>query len=47
MGITNGFGLSVFLRQKHDLYRTYFTKGRDLETLGNTWSFLDLTPWGR
>jgi predicted dithiol-disulfide oxidoreductase (DUF899 family) len=40
-------GLSVFLRDHDRVYRTYFTTGRGLETLGGFWSFLDLTPLGR
>jgi predicted dithiol-disulfide oxidoreductase (DUF899 family) len=42
------FGLSVFLRDDDDsVYRTYFTAGRGVETLGSVWTFLDLTPLGR
>ena len=41
------FGLSVFLRDGDNLYRTYFTNGRGVEALGSSWSFLDLTPLGR
>src|SRR5919204_5448897 len=41
------FGLSVFLRDGDEVYRTYFTNGRGIETLGPLWSFLDLTPRGR
>jgi predicted dithiol-disulfide oxidoreductase (DUF899 family) len=41
------FGLSVFLRDGKNVYRTYFTNGRGVEALGSTWSFLDLTPYGR
>jgi predicted dithiol-disulfide oxidoreductase (DUF899 family) len=41
------FGLSVFLRDGDDVYRTYFTNGRGVEMLGTTWSFLDVTPLGR
>jgi predicted dithiol-disulfide oxidoreductase (DUF899 family) len=41
------FGLSVFLRDGDDVYRTYFTNGRGVETLGPVWSFLDVTPLGR
>jgi predicted dithiol-disulfide oxidoreductase (DUF899 family) len=46
-GITTGFGLSVFLRDGEDVYRTYFTSGRGVEALGSNWTFLDLTPLGR
>jgi predicted dithiol-disulfide oxidoreductase (DUF899 family) len=41
------FGLSVFLRQGDKVFRTYFTDGRGVEALGPTWTFLDLTPYGR
>jgi predicted dithiol-disulfide oxidoreductase (DUF899 family) len=40
-------GLSVFLRDGDDIYRTYFTTQRGLETIGTLWSFLDITPYGR
>jgi predicted dithiol-disulfide oxidoreductase (DUF899 family) len=42
-----GFGLSVFLREGDDVYRTYFTAHRGLEGLGTVWSLLDITPFGR
>jgi predicted dithiol-disulfide oxidoreductase (DUF899 family) len=41
------FGLSVFLRDGDTVYRTYFTDRRGVEALGTTWSFLDVTPFGR
>ncbi len=41
------FGLSVFLRDGDDIYRSYFTDGRGVEALGSVWTFLDLTPLGR
>jgi predicted dithiol-disulfide oxidoreductase (DUF899 family) len=41
------FGLSVFLRDRKHVFRTYFTSGRGVEMLGSAWSFLDLTPYGR
>lgn len=46
-GVTGGFGLNVFYRAGDDLYRTYFTTGRGVETLGTVWTLLDLTPLGR
>ena len=42
-----GFGLSVFLRNENNVYRTYFTTARGCESLGSVWSLLDLTPFGR
>ena len=41
------FGLSVFLREGDDVFRTYFTSRRGVEALGTVWSLLDVTPYGR
>jgi predicted dithiol-disulfide oxidoreductase (DUF899 family) len=41
------FGLSVFIRDGEDVFRTYFTTHRGTEALGSVWTFLDLTPLGR
>ena len=41
------FGLSVFVRDGEDVYRTYLTDRRGVEALGSVWTFLDLTPLGR
>jgi predicted dithiol-disulfide oxidoreductase (DUF899 family) len=41
------FGLSVFLRDGDEVFRSYFTTGRGVEALGSVWTFLDLTPLGR
>jgi len=41
------FGLSVFLLDGEDVFRTYFTTQRGVEALGSVWTFLDLTPLGR
>jgi predicted dithiol-disulfide oxidoreductase (DUF899 family) len=41
------FGLSVLLRDGDSVFRTYFTTHRGAERLGNVWTFLDLTPYGR
>ncbi|MFC3286164.1 DUF899 domain-containing protein [Litchfieldella rifensis] len=40
-------GVSVFLRNGNDIYRTYFTGKRGVEYLGSHWTYLDLTPYGR
>ena len=40
-------GLSVFLRDGAEIFRTYFTTSRGLETVGTVWNLLDLTPFGR
>jgi predicted dithiol-disulfide oxidoreductase (DUF899 family) len=41
------FGLSAFLRDGDDVFRTYFTTARGVEALGSVWTLLDLTPLGR
>ncbi|WP_319520238.1 DUF899 domain-containing protein [uncultured Martelella sp.] len=45
--VSSGFGLNVFYRDGADIYRTYYTTGRGVETLGTVWTLLDLTPLGR
>jgi predicted dithiol-disulfide oxidoreductase (DUF899 family) len=40
-------GLSVFLRDGDNVYRTYYTSARGVEALGPVWTFLDLMPYGR
>lgn len=40
-------GLSVFLRDGNEVFRTYFTSQRGCEALGNVWGLLDATPYGR
>ncbi len=46
-GVSDGFGLNVFLRDGDEVFRTYFLDGRGAEALGSNWTFLDLTPLGR
>jgi predicted dithiol-disulfide oxidoreductase (DUF899 family) len=41
------FGLSAFIRDGGEIFRTYFTNRRGVETLGPVWTLLDLTPLGR
>ena len=41
------FGLSVFLRDGENVFRSYFTSGRGVEALSSNWALLDLTPLGR
>jgi predicted dithiol-disulfide oxidoreductase (DUF899 family) len=40
-------GLSVFLRDGNDVFRTYFTTQRGAEELGTVWGLLDVMPYGR
>jgi predicted dithiol-disulfide oxidoreductase (DUF899 family) len=39
--------INVFLRDGNDIYRTYSTQARGTEAVGNSWGFLDITPYGR
>lgn len=41
------FGLSVYLRDGDDVYRTYFTTSRGVDRLRLDLNLLDLTPLGR
>ncbi len=40
-------GISVFLRDGGNIYRSYFNGARGVEYLGSLWTYLDLTPYGR
>jgi predicted dithiol-disulfide oxidoreductase (DUF899 family) len=46
-GTGRGFGLSVFLRDSDNVYRTYFTNGRGVDRLRLDMNIFDLTPLGR
>ena len=46
-GVGGGFGLSVFLRDGDEVYRTYFTNGRGVDHLLFDAKIMDLTPYGR
>ncbi|OXM60701.1 DUF899 domain-containing protein [Amycolatopsis vastitatis] len=46
-GVGKGFGVSVFLRDGDDVYRTYFTSGRGGEMFLASHRYLDITPLGR
>jgi predicted dithiol-disulfide oxidoreductase (DUF899 family) len=41
------FGLSAFIHDGDDVFRSYFTTSRGVEMVGTVWSLLDLTPYGR
>jgi predicted dithiol-disulfide oxidoreductase (DUF899 family) len=47
LGIGKGFGISVFLRDGDNVYRTYVTSGRGGDQVIATLRWLDLTPFGR
>jgi predicted dithiol-disulfide oxidoreductase (DUF899 family) len=46
-GVDEWHGTNVFIRDGDRVFRTYFTNGRGDESLGSTWSYLDLTALGR
>ena len=46
-GHDDGFGLSVFLRDGDEVYRTYFTEARGVDRLRADLNLLDLTAYGR
>ena len=46
-GVDEWHGTNVFFRDGDSVFRTYFTNNRGDETLGGTWSCLDLTALGR
>lgn len=46
-GVSEYFGINVFLRYGDDVYRTYFLEGPAVQGVGNVWSLLELTPYGR
>jgi predicted dithiol-disulfide oxidoreductase (DUF899 family) len=41
------FGLSVLLRDRDEVFRTYFTTSRGVDRLRLDFNLLDLTPYGR
>src|SRR4029453_14664356 len=41
------FALSAFFRDGDKIFRTYYAKGRGVETIGPVWTLLDLTLLGR
>jgi predicted dithiol-disulfide oxidoreductase (DUF899 family) len=47
-GVDQWHGTNVFIRDDDDqVFRTYFIDARGDEALGSTWSYLDITPFGR
>jgi predicted dithiol-disulfide oxidoreductase (DUF899 family) len=46
-GVTTEFGLSVFIREGDEIFRSYFTNARGVEPIVSTFTLLDLTPLGR
>jgi predicted dithiol-disulfide oxidoreductase (DUF899 family) len=46
-GVSEWWGVNVFLRDGDRIYRSYHTTGRAAEDLGTIWGLLDITPFGR
>jgi predicted dithiol-disulfide oxidoreductase (DUF899 family) len=46
-GVDEWHGTNAFLRDGEKVYRTYFVNSRGDETMGGTWSYLDITALGR
>jgi len=47
LGVGEWHGTNAFFRDGDRVFRTYFVNNRGDETLGSTWSYLDLTALGR
>jgi predicted dithiol-disulfide oxidoreductase (DUF899 family) len=46
-GVDEWHGTNAFIRDGERLFRTYFIDARGDEALGSTWSYLDMTAFGR
>ena len=46
-GVDEWHGTNAFLRDGHEVFRTYFIDNRGDEAMGSTWSYLDITALGR
>ena len=46
-GVDEWHGTNAFIRDGERVFRTYFVNSRGDEALGSTWSYLDLTAFGR
>jgi predicted dithiol-disulfide oxidoreductase (DUF899 family) len=46
-GVDEWHGHNAFVRDGDRIYRTYFVDNRGDESLGSTWSYLDITALGR
>ncbi len=46
-GVDEWHGHNVFIRDRDQVFRTYFVNARGDEAMGSTWSYLDITPLGR
>jgi predicted dithiol-disulfide oxidoreductase (DUF899 family) len=46
-GVDEWHGTNAFIRDGDRVFRTYFINSRGDETMGGTWSYLDITALGR
>ena len=46
-GVDEWHGTNAFIRDGDEIFRTYFVNSRGDESLGSTWSYLDITALGR
>lgn len=46
-GVDEWWGLNIFIREGEQVYHTYFITGDPAVSMGDTWSLLDLTPFGQ
>jgi len=46
-GVDEWHGTNAFIRDGDRVFRTYFISSRGDETMGSTWSYLDITALGR
>lgn len=46
-GVDQWHGHNVFIRDREQVYRTYFINSRGDEAMGSVWQYLDATPLGR
>jgi predicted dithiol-disulfide oxidoreductase (DUF899 family) len=46
-GVDEWHGTNAFFRDGDQIFRTYFVNSRGDESMGSTWSYLDLTALGR
>ncbi|MFC4943585.1 DUF899 domain-containing protein [Pseudonocardia sp. GCM10023141] len=46
-GVDQWHGTNAFVRDGDAIYRTYFVDNRGDEVMGGTWSYLDITAFGR
>jgi predicted dithiol-disulfide oxidoreductase (DUF899 family) len=46
-GVGEWHGTNAFVRDGDRIFRTYFVDGRGDEAMGSTWSYLDITAFGR